>query len=270
MAKVKEKKIAKFSDYIKYIEERQEDTAGPLWYRGVNNSAHHLAPGLYRHRTIQTIDDVSKLENELISRFKQRSIPFTDRTFPNSWETLFYMQHYRLPTRLLDWTENPFIAFYFALSNSAYELNGGTPVFNTDATIWVLDPIAWNRHALTHQSYDREILQSIDEEMKGYAPETAISKMNNHPVALYGTHNSPRIVAQRGVFTIFGQNMSGMDEMFSSARFPSHSLVKLIVPRNSISLLRTSLFSYGFTESVVYPDLDGLALEIKRFFGFEV
>ncbi|WP_178119590.1 FRG domain-containing protein [Pseudomonas sp. SCB32] len=270
MAKLKERKIAKFSEYIKYIEERQENTTSPLWFRGANDSTHHLTPGLYRHKKSKTVEALSKLEVELISRFKQRSVPFTDRTFPSEWETLFYMQHYRLPTRLLDWTENPFIAFYFAISNSAYSYQNDQPVFSKDATVWVLDPVTWNRHALAHQTYDREILQSIDEEMKGYAPTTSISKMNNQPVALYGTHNSPRIVAQRGVFTIFGQNTKGMDETFSTEKFPADSLVKLIIPKESIPLLRKSLFSYGFTESVVYPDLDGLALEIKRFFEFEV
>lgn len=46
-------------------------------------------------------------------RFRQRSIPFSDRSLQDDWEALFFMQHYRVPTRLLDWSENPFISFHF-------------------------------------------------------------------------------------------------------------------------------------------------------------
>ncbi|QKE62600.1 FRG domain-containing protein [Aquipseudomonas campi] len=271
MAKIKEKKIVKFSEYISYIETLQETMSGSLWYRGSNNSSHHLIPGLYRHKKRSGMLDLSNLESELITRFQQRSMPFTNRSFNDPWEAIFYMQHYRLPTRLLDWTENPFIAFYFAIGNSAYDIAAdGELIFTTDATVWILDPVRWNRHALSHQTYDRGILLTIDEEMKGYVPSTSISKMNNHPVALYGTHNSPRIVAQRGVFTVFGQSASGMDELYTSSRFPKDCLIKIVIPKENIKSLRAALFSYGFTESVVYPDLDGLALEIKRFFEFEV
>ncbi len=243
----------------------------PLWYRGSNDSTHHLIPGLYRHKKRTEMADLGKLEDELISRFRQRSLPFTSRTFPDPWEAIFYMQHYRLPTRLLDWTENPFIAFYFAIGNSSYRIDStGELLFDKDAAVWILDPVKWNRHSLSHQTYDRGILLPIDEEMKGYVPSSAIQKMNNHSVALYGTHNSPRIVAQRGVFTVFGQNTLGMDQCYDVSKFPKDSLIKIVIPKAHIKSLRNSLFSYGFTESVVYPDLDGLALEMKRFFEFEV
>lgn len=271
MAKVQEKIITKFSDYIKYLETLQEGLESQLWYRGSNNKNHNLIPGLYRHKKRTTIDDLSKLEKELISRFKQRSMPFTDRIFDDEWELLFYMQHYRIPTRLLDWTENPFVAFYFAIGNSAYSIDANKDLFfQNDATVWVLNPSVWNRHALTHQSYEGGILLTIDEEMKGYHPSAANSKMNNQPVALYGIHNSPRIVAQRGVFTVSGQITDGMDLLYNTSKFPKQSLMKIIIPKENIKELRQALFSYGITESVVYPDLDGLALEIKRFYEFEV
>ena len=271
MAKVKEKTITKFSAYIKYLETLQTGIESQLWFRGSNNKDHKLVPGLYRHKTRKTMDELAKLEKELISRFKQRSMPFTNKEFADQWELLFYMQHYRLPTRLLDWTENPFIAFYFAVGNSEYIFDQqGNTRFLKDAAVWVLNPEIWNRHALVHQSYEGGVLLTIDEEMKGYQPSAAITKMNNQPVALYGIHNSPRIVAQRGVFTVSGQITEGMDELYSSSKFPTGSLTKIIIPKDNIKELRHSLFSYGITESVVYPDLDGLALEIKRLYEFEV
>ena len=92
--------------------------------------------------------------------------------------------------------------------------------------------------------------------------------MNNEAVAVYGTHNSPRIVAQRGVFTMFGQNMSPMERVFEDHAFPDNALMKVVVPADSLSELRSSTFAIGITESVVFPDLDGVAREIKRQFGY--
>lgn len=94
--------------------------------------------------------------------------------------------------------------------------------------------------------------------------------MNTQPVALYGAHNSARIVAQQGVFTIFGRDAKPMEEVFSAENFPANCLTKLVLSESVISPLRKSLLNQGITESVVFPDLEGLAREIKRIFGFEV
>jgi hypothetical protein len=93
--------------------------------------------------------------------------------------------------------------------------------------------------------------------------------MQNHPVALYGAHNSARIVAQQGVFTIFGRDTTPMEQVFKTDAFPAHCLTEFTVTKSLISPLRKSLLNHGITESAVFPDLEGLAREIKRIFSFE-
>ena len=93
--------------------------------------------------------------------------------------------------------------------------------------------------------------------------------MNVQPVALYGSHNSPRIVAQRGVFTIFGKSTKGMEETYVSEAFPNNCLMKIVLDRSILPAMRASVLNNGITESVVFPDLEGLAREIKRDFQFD-
>jgi hypothetical protein len=61
-----------------------------------------------------------------------------------------------------------------------------------------------------------------------------------------------------------------MEEVFSAESFPANCLTKLVLSKSVISPLRKSLLNQGITESVVFPDLEGLAREIRRIFGFEV
>lgn len=94
--------------------------------------------------------------------------------------------------------------------------------------------------------------------------------MNAEPVALYGSHNSPRIVAQRGVFLMFGRNVQTVENAYVNGNYPADSLRKILIPADTIAQLLHSLVSVGVTDSAIYPDLDGLARELKRHFGYPV
>jgi hypothetical protein len=185
------------------------------------------------------------------------------------------MQHYGIPTRLLDWTENPFIAFYFAVMSGKFSVRRGQGHagpnlrFSKDATVWILDPVAWTNHALKQQSYTGGVLTPGDAQLSRYKPLTKFDEMHTQPVALYGAHNSPRIVAQRGVFAIFGQDTISMERVYEQGSFPRVSLTKVILPKDAVPNMRNSILSHGITESVVFPDLEGLAKEMKREFGFD-
>lgn len=196
-----------------------------------------------------------------MTRFVQRSLPFISRTLVDEWDKLFLMQHYGVPTRLLDWTENPFVAVYFALV-SASNLK------STDSAIWMCDPIAWNRAALDHISFSGAVLDESSPILRPYSPGTEVKQIPMLPIMIYGSYNSPRIVAQRGGFALFGQSAKAMEEVYETPRFPDNVLQKIEIAHDKIDDIRSSLFRKGFTELVVFPDLDGLAKEIRRIFGF--
>jgi hypothetical protein len=251
------------------VEVLQKKAGCSLWFRGCGDTRHDLKPTLYRHPTFTEDIEMQTLERQLMARYRQRSIPYRSRDLADDWEVLFFMQHYGVPTRMLDWTENPLIALHFALMSAVSRTSRGKTIYPRDAVVWVLDPGRWNAAALRHLSYVGGPLTTGDEPLKGYAPLSSVSTMHTHPVALYGAHNSARIVAQQGVFTIFGKSRLAMETLIRRGTFPAQALRRMLIPRTHIASMRRSLLNQGITESVVYPDLEGLARETKRHFGFE-
>jgi hypothetical protein len=259
-----------FSNFIETQLPLSKDST--LWFRGSGKTTYTLSPSIHRHATLSSPEKIIELETQIMDRFNQRSVPFLMRPVDkkNDWEVLFFMQHYGIPTRLLDWSENPFISLYFALTSAPYEVIDRKRVYKEDACIWVLDPVLWNQESLKDFSYDKGILSVEDHFVGSFKPRTPYGNIREKPVGIFGTHNSSRIVSQRGVFTIFGKKMKPMEETYIEDSYPQDSLIKLILPKDNIFSLLTSLTSLGITDSVVYPDLEGLAKEIRRFYKFDI
>ena len=62
---------------------------------------------------------------------------------------------------------------------------------------------------------------------------------------------------------------SGMGQAFDLDTFPDGCLRKIVLEKDVLPAMRASILNHGITESVVFPDLEGLAKEIKRSFEFE-
>ncbi|TMJ20588.1 MAG: FRG domain-containing protein [Alphaproteobacteria bacterium] len=250
-----------FSELLEVIEEFQS-TSDASWYRGCRNAGHCLQPSIMRHAPVKPFKEIHELEKQIASRFVQRSLPFVSRPFMDEWDKLFFMQHYGVPTRLLDWTENPFVAIYFAMTPLRVEPD-------KDAALWLCDPVKWNSHVMSSYSGKKGILDQSSRFLTQYSPEALVDDVPNHPIMMYGTYNSPRIVAQRGGFALFGNLPDPMEQIHQTGGFAPECLQKVTVKKEHIPDIRSSLLKKGFTESVVFPDLDGLAKEIRREFGFE-
>jgi hypothetical protein len=111
----------------------------PYWFRGHAQADWTLVPSVHRH-----YDNLG--ERDLINRFRLGA-PTRYSNCPEArdvagWITL--MQHFGLPTRLLDWTGSLIVAAYFAVSHEPRPGSG-------PAAIWVLLPNGLNK-ASSHAS----------------------------------------------------------------------------------------------------------------------
>jgi len=233
-----------------------------LWFRGVPCAEFSMVPKLAR--AASTSAAMFDREERLLTRFRQRSLPFWPDGYPQtSWEHLFAMQHHGVPTRLLDWSENLYLGLYFALAVGQQHPEGhADPDHICSPTLWCLDPTAWNQGLPHLHDLEVSVFTTSDDLLNNsYAPATEDPNrtLQRHlaPVAMYGSHNSPRIVAQRGTFTVAGKGLEGMETF----NVEDHVLTKFIFDLNDAAL-RTQMTALGFTESMIYPDLPALAKEL--------
>lgn len=84
-----------------------------IWFRWLSCAAYDLVPSVFRRQE----NDQYYRESALFHSFKLYNPAYAKNHRDHlSWLTL--MQHYELPTRLLDWTENILTGLYFAAKNS--------------------------------------------------------------------------------------------------------------------------------------------------------
>lgn len=225
----------------------QTEPGDTIWFRGHASAAWTLTPSLGRDKKLLS------QELNLLKRFIQLSIPQMTETVPVAeWDWVFIMQHHHVPTRLLDWSESPLAALWFALSSAGYE--------DEDAAIWCLDPLALNTAAKLRGRWETELPAfGRDDILNNYLPDKQKDGAGAVPLAAIASRQFRRIAAQQGNFTISHAESEPVEEVGNGDH-----VWRLIVPAAAREDCMNELDILRFTELQMFPDLDRAAAVALR------
>ena len=231
-------------------------------YRGAPHASAPILTSLDRLGGSHPPHSKADLEEHILRNYIRYSRPHVTRTTANDWEELFSAQHHGVPTRLLDWSYSPLVAAFFATRPSRVEEH--------DRAVWRLD---WQ---VLHRAFNLPSLALMPRDLdsilgegrhaspwdffKRKSPEKAFAFLVEPPSL------DQRIVAQAAVFTIATDKQHSFDE-FLELQGLGNALTKYIIPADVVALIRDQLDLVGADERRLFPDLDGVAAAIRRYYA---
>lgn len=220
------------------------------WFRGHSDIRWKLTPGALRHEAVEKRQRALALLGDF-RRLVVTKLPTPPPVSPIEW--LGLAQHYGLQTRLLDWTENPAMALYFACMDR-----------RTHGAILMLSPVELNR--LAPRTPDRVLDIATDHSLlERYLDLGPVERGDEGTatVAVHPIHSSPRILLQKGTFTLHG------DRVFGLNTDQAPSLTCLPILKNNKDNLANELAGLGVDEMSIFPEPEHLCSHLIRRAGLE-
>lgn len=244
---MQEKVVSSIEDLLGHLDTDNNGYHGSIWYRGQANRNWTLTPGYLRLTAPPS-------ESTLIKKFKQSAAMLVSNIPNQSFDWLFLMQHYGVPTRLLDWSESPLVALYFAVE-------GYNNYPKADAALWSLKPSELNKNAGINNANEEFFIPSFEDvELENYSVENLSSNTRTQlrPLATIATRNNSRIQAQHGVFTIHHHDRTPIENIGDSTH-----VIKYVIPDGARRTIVNQLSLLGFTKFQLFPELASIGDIIK-------
>ncbi|EGR8992266.1 MULTISPECIES: FRG domain-containing protein [Vibrio] len=248
--KIREIKISSLSSYVNQVNNvRNEWGVHPsdIWYRGIASRRYSLKPG-----TVWRGVGIHNLVQDFLLHYEA----YSERTVQEPWSLYALMQHYGLPTRLLDWTKSALIALYFALEEENKSESSNKRI------VYMMVPLDLNDKV----NSDPFVFNvSSTKDYHKYLPwELSEGKhdLPEEPLAIYIPSNNKRIQSQQGAFTVHGSSKESIEEFY--VRNGLDRMVKLVIDESNRDKIQEELYSLGYKEDDIYQDLNSLSRRIIR------
>jgi hypothetical protein len=253
-------KINDWADLSEKINETKVHEARiPQWiFRGQADSSWTLIPSLLRKFKMHNIssDIALGIQRQLIREFLTKYKLFCSHDIPQfegsyDFNVLAMMQHYSCPTRLLDWTNSPFVALYFAVESS----------FDVDGALYIF-----------HESLVDKIVREKFNKLSDLPTDHILGNLHiNSIYAAWTTFQTERNIFQQGLFTVSPNMMVDhevlIDEILTQANQKGHHF-KLIIPKELKIEFLARLKSMNISADILYRSLDGLGKSLAHLVDF--
>ena len=238
---------------IKQIPSSKSKHAHVRWlWRGQADCSWKLVPGVYRTSfPAENEDDRLLIERHLAQDFRIESARLLGAR-RNDAELYFLQQHYGMPTRLLDWSNNALAALFFAV----------TEVPDKDGTLFFMDGY---QLAITQRSIPtyRGIVTSRHEEFQralkricNWRENTSFSEFL---MAIRPDQVDSRVCRQRSCFTF---HVPGHDALTKEKENTTLRFFK--IPADRKTTIREELSALGIDDFSIFDDMQSLARRLKN------
>ena len=260
-------RITSLGSFFVELEKTLPDVERTILYRGHPSTSYVLRPSMFREQSQRK--DEKNIFRELIS--VQPSAFAEDR---NVFEQLMRMQHFSLPTRLLDLTYNPLVGLFFACEthhNEDGELitlsaaKTRVRYFDSD-TVSCLANLSFlkgnERDELRKAETDKDVkackaggrlLQFIRSEKSYFLPEIRVDDLRSVQL-VRPKQTNPRIVAQQGAFLLFGL----ISELKKSNRF-GMKVSRMTIPAAAKPKILRDLDRVNINRAALFPEVESAA-----------
>jgi hypothetical protein len=229
-----------------------------LWFRGQAESRWKLQPAVYRPTfPLKTEGEVLQKERELFQHWRVQSAGILEGD-KNDAQLYFLQQHYRVPTRLLDWTSDPLAALFFAVTEERH--------VTKDGALFVLDayslekqdraiPVKFRGVATSHHPEFRKVVSRICQwDGKVDFPKFIL------PVR--PDQFDRRLLLQRSCFTCHVPSAPALDKTDLTQK--DVDLFKFNIPASAKPVIEKQLRLLATDEYGIFGDLENLALTLKK------
>lgn len=216
----------------------------PIWFRGQENSKWNLMPSIQRGSLCLKENYIT---NDFYIYVNQIEDNMPDNDNYAAWMSL--MQHYGLPTRILDWTSSPLIACYFALEKNIEKEN--------DSCIWVLMPQRVNeKEGFGEYVYPMDVYTVQQMLITAFKKTEIEEKFKDKIIACHSVEKNLRMYSQQSSFTVHN-SMRRLEDVCDQ-----ETLFKFIIPYAYKRQIYESIRILGISTHFIYPDMEHVSKDI--------